>query len=106
MAGVTGLGAAVRRLRRRRVARLWAMAAALVALAVVLVPLAVADIGETIEGSAPEAGRHAASHPARITRTKRRLHASLRPRLAQATLTIGLKLSIAPVPTSFFGIST
>jgi Glycosyl hydrolase family 79 C-terminal beta domain len=106
MAGLTGLGAAVRRLRRHRVARLWALAAAFVALAALLVPLAVADIGETIEGSAPPTGSHAASPPARITGTKRRLHASVGPALAQATLTIGPKLSTAPVPSSFFGIST
>jgi hypothetical protein len=106
MAGLTGLGAAVRRLRRRRVARLWALAAALVALAVVLVPLAVADIGETIEGSAPPAGSHAASPPARVITTGHRRHPSRGPALAQATLTIGPKLSTAPVPSSFLGIST
>src|SRR5690242_17880821 len=106
MAGLTGLSAAVRRLRRRRVARLWAIAAALVALAVVLVPLAVANIGETIEGSTPPPGPPAASTPARTARPKRPLHASPAPRLAQATLTIGPALSTAPVPTSFFGIST
>jgi Glycosyl hydrolase family 79 C-terminal beta domain len=107
MAGLTGLGAAMRRLRRRRVARLWAIAAALLALAVVLVPLAVADIGETLEGSAPPTGPHASSSPTRIARTKkRRFHTSSGPRLAQATLTIGPKLNTAPVPASFFGIST
>ncbi len=106
MSGLTGLSAAVRRLRRHRVARLWAIAAAFVALAALLVPLAVADIGETIEGSAPPTGSHAASRPARITRTNHRLHASVGSALAQATLTIGPKLSTAPVPSSFFGIST
>lgn len=109
MSGLTGLAAAVRRLRRRRVTRLWAIAAALVALAVVLVPLAVANIGESTEGASPPArptGSGASSTPARIARAKHRAHARTAAALPQATLTIGAKLSTAPVPSSFFGIST
>jgi hypothetical protein len=106
MSGLTGLGAIVRRLRRHRVARLWAIAGALVGLAVVLVPLAVASIGETIEASAPPPASQPASPPAQVPRDRPRARASSGSRLPQATLTLGPTLSAAPVPTSFFGIST
>ncbi|HJS96729.1 MAG TPA: glycosyl hydrolase family 79 C-terminal domain-containing protein [Solirubrobacteraceae bacterium] len=109
MPGLTGLGAAVRRLRRRRVPRLRAIAVALIALAVVLVPLALADIGESTEGSSPHArptGPEASSTPTRIARARPRWHARRAAGLPQATLVIGSTLSTVPVPSSFFGIST
>lgn len=106
MSGLTGLGAAVRRLRRRRVARLWAIAVALVALAVVLVPLALADIGESAEGPSPPPRPPGSGASTRIAKAKPRRHARPAPSLPQATLTIASKLSTAPVPSSFFGIST
>lgn len=108
MPGLTDLGAALRRLRRRRVA--WAIAAALIGLAVLLVPLAVADIGEMTEGSPSSVGSPAGSGPssahARRSRAKSRAHARRTSALAQATLTIGSPLSTVPVPSSYFGIST
>jgi hypothetical protein len=103
MSGLTGLSAAVRRLRRRRAA--WAIAAALFALAVVLVPIAVADIGESIEGPAQSAGSPAGSG-ASPTSTRKPRRVRRAPVVPQATLTIGANLSTAPVPSSFFGIST
>ncbi|HET6866825.1 MAG TPA: glycosyl hydrolase family 79 C-terminal domain-containing protein [Solirubrobacteraceae bacterium] len=109
MSGLTGLSAAVRRLRRRRVARLWAIAVALVALAVVLVPLAVADIGDIGEGPAApahQAAPGANSAHARTARARSRRYVRRAPIVPQATLTIGPNLSTAPVPSSFFGIST
>jgi hypothetical protein len=83
--------------------------AALMALAVLLVPLAVADIGDSIEDSG-DPGHHLASVP-----TSKAAHgATARPgrhtrpgsATPQATLTIGPNLSTTPVPSSFFGIST
>jgi hypothetical protein len=106
---LTGLGAAVRRLRRHRAARLAAIAAALVALAVVLVPLAVADIGEYTESAAPRphaTGSGGRSAHARTSGSRHRSHARRTPSLAQATLTISPRPSTTPVPGSFFGIST
>jgi hypothetical protein len=95
----------VRRLRRRRLARLWAIAAALVALAVVLVPLAVADIGESTEGPSPPARPPGSGATAGIASAKSRRH--VRPAgVPQATLTIPSNLSTVPVPSSFFGMST
>jgi hypothetical protein len=108
MSGLTGLGAAVRRLRRRRVARL-SIAVALIALAVVVVPMALADIGESTEGpahTAPQTGSGKGSSHARLTRAKHRTHVRRAPGLPQATLTIASELSTAPAPGSFFGIST
>jgi hypothetical protein len=109
MPGLTGLGAAVRRLRRRRVARLWAIAVVLIALAVVLVPLALADIGESAEGPSPHArrtGSGASSAPDRIAGAQARRHRRRGSLLPQATLVIGPTPSTVPVPRSFFGIST
>lgn len=106
MPGLTGLGAAVRRLRRRRVARLWAIAVTLIALAVLLVPLALADIGESTEGPSPRARQTGSGATALIAKAEPRRHFRRASALPQATLVIGPTLSTAPVPSSFFGIST
>ncbi|MGN6870130.1 MAG: glycosyl hydrolase family 79 C-terminal domain-containing protein [Solirubrobacteraceae bacterium] len=105
MPGLTGLGAAVRRLRRRRVARFWAIAVVLVALAVVLVPLALANIGESTEGPSPALSTGSGT-TAGVAKAKPRRYARPAAVSPQATLTIASKLSTAPVPSSFFGIST
>jgi hypothetical protein len=89
--------------------RPWALGAAFLALAVLLVPMAVADIGDSIEDLG-DPGHHLASVPtsaaARATGTRHRWHARRVAGLAQATLTIGPDPSTTPVPSSFFGIST
>ncbi len=85
------------------------MGAALVVLAVLLVPLAVANIGETLEDSG-DPGHHLAAVPTstagRHTRARSRSHTRPASALPQATVTIGPNLSTVPVPSSFFGIST
>jgi Glycosyl hydrolase family 79 C-terminal beta domain len=109
VSGLTGLRGAVRRLCRRRVPRFWALAATLVALVVILVPLAVAHIGESAKGPAPSAGSPATSGAGSTrarTKAKSRPPGRSSPALPQAILTIGPKLSTTPVPSSFFGLST
>jgi hypothetical protein len=109
MAGLTGLGAAVRRLRRCRVPRLRTIAATIVALAALLVPLTLADIGESTEGASPHArptGPGASSTPTGTVRTRVRRHARPARASPRATLVIGPTLSTVPVPSSYFGIST
>lgn len=77
------------------------------ALAVLLVPLALADIGEDL-GPASEPGHHlvslTTSRPALAVH--RRAHAAKAPSLPSVTLTVAPNASAVPVPSSFFGIST
>ena len=99
MTGLTGLLAAARWLRRRRVLRLGAFGAALLMLAV-LVPAVLAEMGET--PVAPAGANHQpGSRPGRAGRSRRGGSA----RVARATVTITPNSSTTPVPSSFLGLS-
>ena len=106
MADLTSLGAAVRRLSRRRAVWLGGLGAVLLTLAV-LVPVVLANIDEV--STAPSepvhhlvfrAGRSASR--ARVARTRTRPA----PALPSAAVTIDAALRSTPVPSSYFGIST
>ncbi len=106
MVGLTSVGAAARRLGRRRALWLGAIGAALLTLAL-LVGFAVADIDPTT--AAPPAPPHlggldAGSRHSRAARARHRVRSA--PASTQATLTIGPNPSTQPVPSSFFGLST
>jgi hypothetical protein len=105
--GLTGPDVAAQRQRRRRAARFIAITAALVALVVLLVPLAVANIGDTA-GPAPEPNHHLASVAisSSARTTHRRARAAGGSSVLQAVLTVAPNASTVPVPSSFLGIST
>ena len=118
MPGVTDPDAAARRPRRSRTVWLAALAAVLVGLAVLIVPLAVAEIGEST-GPVSEPSHHLASvfasHAGSRTHRgrARAAAASTLPSatlpsatLPTATLTVAANASTVPVPSSFLGIST
>src|SRR6478672_1542132 len=107
VSGLTGLDAAVRRLLRRRVLRLWALGGVLLGLAVIAAvgPLALAEVGES--GPAPGAPPRVApgpGHPSAAAAARARSRRV--PPSPQAIVTFGRDLSTAPVPRSFFGLST
>lgn len=128
MAGWTGRDDAAARHRRRRTARILAVAAGFLALLAVLVPIAVAEHGglvstvaEAVGGSEPApapaptpathsahpasraSSRPAAAPPATATATAASAAAQ---QAAQATVTIASGADTVPVPSSYFGIST
>ena len=105
--GVTGLKAAVDRLRRRRTARLVALGAAVAALVAALVPLALAGI--VAGGVAPSEPSHqlpSASNRTSAAHARHRARRRSAPDPLQATLTLAPDAGTTAVPTSFFGIST
>lgn len=107
MSGLTGPKAAAGWLRRRRVVLLGCIAAGLVVLAVALVPLAVAEIGESA-GPPAEPSHHLAtltgmSAPGTV---RAHPHSAPAPALPQATVSIAQGAGLEPVPSSFLGIST
>ena len=105
--GVTGLKAAVDRLRRRRTARLVALGAAVAALVAALVPLALAGI--VAGGVAPSEPSHqlpSASNRRSAAHARHRARRRSAPDPLQATLTLAPDAGTTAVPTSFFGIST
>ena len=107
MSGLTGLDAAVRRLLRRRVLRLWALGGVLLGLAVIAAvgPLALAEVGESGPASgAPPRVAPGPGHPSAAAAARARSRRV--PPSPQAIVTIGRDLSTAPVPRSFFGLST
>ncbi len=107
MPGLTGPHEAVRRMRRRRAVRLIALGGALVALAVLLVPLALASIGDSA-GPAAEPSHHLAPvfGSGAASARHRRGRAAAGSALPTATLTVASNASTVPVPSSFLGIST
>ncbi len=107
MAGLTGPDAVARRLRRRRALRVGVTGAALAGLAglaALLGPLALADIGDRA-GPAGAPWR-VASRPAHPFAPRARARSRRAPASPRAIVTIGSALSTAPVPRSFFGLST
>ncbi len=106
MSGLTGPKAAAGWLRRRRALWLACVAAGFVLVAVLLVPLAVAEIGESAPPAEPS--HHLATltgvHSLRSERARR--HVPAAPALPQATVSIEPGTGLSPVPSSFFGIST
>jgi hypothetical protein len=105
--GLTGPNAAGRRQRRRRTARLTAIVAGLVAVAVLLVSLAVASIWDS-DGRAAEPSHQLAflSTSRAVSTHDRRPHAATASTVPTATLTVAPNASTEPVPSSFLGIST
>jgi hypothetical protein len=101
------LKAAARGLRRRRPAQVLALGAALIVVAALLVPLALAErqqISQAIAGAPPPAAPAPASRPRTAPSPHRPTRAGATP--ATATLTIASDAKTVPVPSSFFGIST
>ncbi len=100
MPGLTGPNAAARRRRRRRIARLVSLAVAITTAVALLVALALPDrdgISRAVAGSPLRTGSATSSPPD----VRAPAHA-----LSRATLAIAPNADTAPVPSSFFGIST
>ena len=109
----TGTNAAARRQRRHRAARLVLLAVAVATAAALLVPLALPErdgISRAVAGSAGLSQAVAASAGPTVTASPSAptgVEAPARgPALAQATVTITPNADTAPVPSSYFGIST
>jgi Glycosyl hydrolase family 79 C-terminal beta domain len=103
VAGLTGLLTTARRLNRRGALRLVAIGAVLLMLAV-LVPVVLADMGQTPAAPARaghQLGSQSRSPAGRAGRSRR----GPAPGVARAALTIAPDPSSAPVPTSFLGLS-
>jgi hypothetical protein len=109
LADLAGVKAAARWLRGHRLGRFIAVGIALLALAALLVPLAVADIlADSAAPSQPsrQVASTAAPNTAVPSRGRHRGRSARTAALLQATLTIAPGAPTTAVPSSFFGIST